>query len=209
MRDHVTPPKLDLTRDVHTIDQMIQQYSATLVQQNYVVLLALTEIDQLSLKEFSTVLKALVRIRDTVRALDETNTFLPQIASRQNLLLITNKEDHTQILTTMLSVADVTFNVITFSPYDQQQLFDLVKQRAELGLRPEVYTPNLLRHIARLAEPHHDANLALNLLWQAGTEALREEADHISYAHTLSSYMSMTAFDELEVPEQVKQQQLE
>jgi len=70
---------------------------------------------------------------------------------------------------------------IIFSPYRAHQLFDILKQRAEMGLQEGSYEDGALSLIAaRIAEESGDARRAIDVLRMAAELAERENAQKIN-----------------------------
>ena len=52
-----------------------------------------------------------------------------------------------------------------FEPYTKEELFDIIRDRAEMGLAPGSYTPDILGMVAELASDLGDARRAIFLLY--------------------------------------------
>jgi len=73
---------------------------------------------------------------------------------------------------------------IVFQPYNADQLFTILKQRAELAFKPGVIDDSVISYCAALAAREHgDARRALDLLRVSGEIAEREGADRVTVEH--------------------------
>jgi cell division control protein 6 len=73
---------------------------------------------------------------------------------------------------------------IVFQPYDADQLFTILKQRAELAFKPGVVDDSVISYCAALAAREHgDARRALDLLRVSGEIAEREGAEKLTVEH--------------------------
>jgi cell division control protein 6 len=71
------------------------------------------------------------------------------------------------------------YREIVFKSYRKAELFEILKQRAEMGLKPGSYTDEVLYRIAEEAEPYGSARYALDLLLEmaelSGSRPLKED----------------------------------
>jgi len=73
---------------------------------------------------------------------------------------------------------------IVFPPYDAEQLFDILKQRAVEAFNPGVIDDSVISYCAAIAAREHgDARRALDLLRVAGEIAERENASKVTIEH--------------------------
>ncbi|MCD6196585.1 MAG: orc1/cdc6 family replication initiation protein [Staphylothermus sp.] len=73
---------------------------------------------------------------------------------------------------------------IVFPPYDAEQLFDILMQRAEKAFQPGAVSSKVISYCAGLAAREHgDARRALDLLRVAGEIAEREGAEEVTIEH--------------------------
>ncbi|MCY0868538.1 MAG: orc1/cdc6 family replication initiation protein [Desulfurococcus sp.] len=73
---------------------------------------------------------------------------------------------------------------MVFPPYNAEQLFTILKQRAELAFNPGVMDDGVISYCAALAAREHgDARRALDLLRVSGEIAEREGAERVTIEH--------------------------
>jgi len=81
---------------------------------------------------------------------------------------------------------------IVFPPYDADQLFDILKQRAELAFYEEAIDDAVISYCAALAAREHgDARRALDLLRVAGEIAERENAPKVTLDHVKKALVEL------------------
>jgi len=71
-------------------------------------------------------------------------------------------------------------NVIEFKLFSKEQIFDLLKYRARLGLRPDSYSNEIIKMIADQVLLSEDINSGLDLLRRAGKIAEEKGLDQIT-----------------------------
>ncbi len=77
---------------------------------------------------------------------------------------------------------------IIFHPYNAQQLYDILKQRAEIAFVEGAVTEDALRLVAAIAaQEHGDARRAIDLLRVAGEIAEREGSDKVLEEHVIKA----------------------
>lgn len=82
-------------------------------------------------------------------------------------------------------------NVIHLSEYSSEQLYDILKFRAEEALLPGVLAEESLKLIADLAGERGDARHALDILWRAGKYAEAEGSPNIVPEHVRKASASV------------------
>ncbi len=82
-------------------------------------------------------------------------------------------------------------NIIHLSEYSSDQLYDILKFRAEEALLPRVLMEESLRLIADLAGERGDARYALDILWRAGKYAEAEGSPRITPEHVRKASASI------------------
>ena len=82
-------------------------------------------------------------------------------------------------------------NVIHLSEYSSEQLYDILKFRAEEALLPGVLAEESLKLIADLAGERGDARYALDILWRAGKYAEAEGSPNIVPEHVRKASASV------------------
>ncbi len=134
------------------VDEIIQYISE--FSKKYIVLI-LDEVD--TLQEKSKVLYDLLRMKENYGI----NIVLISIAN--TLRFVNNIED--RVKSSFLSSS------ISFKPYKPNELKNILKERAKLGLLPGSYSKEVINLAAGIASKYGgDARLAINLLWLAAKE---------------------------------------
>jgi cell division control protein 6 len=81
---------------------------------------------------------------------------------------------------------------IVFQPYNADQLFTILKQRAELAFKPGVIDDSVISYCAALAAREHgDARRALDLLRVSGEIAEREGAERVTIDHVKKASLEL------------------
>jgi cell division control protein 6 len=136
-----------------------------------VILLILDEIDNLVNKSGSTFLYNLSRIDDELEL------------AKLSFIGISNNSSFTNYLDQRIK-SSLTEEQIIFDPYDANQLFDILSERAKLALRPKKHTSGILRMISAIvAKENGDARKALNLLRVSAEICERKAAKKIEESH--------------------------
>ena len=89
------------------------------------------------------------------------------------------------------SVPSLGRNSITFPPYSKEQLFDIVNSRAEIGLRGETYSDELIDVIADFSEEYGDARFAIELLWRSAKIADQNKKKINTIEHSRKAILSI------------------
>ncbi len=161
-----------------SVDELLRMFTLLLYEQNLVVLLVLDEIDYLIPEERTDFLYSLSRLEESP-ILREEYGVKERLESRFNLLTITRDKNFRYYLDSS-TASSLGRSYITFAPYTRYQLFDILASRAELGLREECYTDEILDTIASLAEEKGDARFAVELLWKSAKLADQEGENKIT-----------------------------
>ena len=118
---------------------------------------------------------------DVLYNLSRINTDLKN--SRVSLIGISNDLNFTEFLDPRVrsSLSEIE---IVFPPYDTQQIYDILKERAILGFKQGVLDENVLNLCAKYAAGEHgDARRALDLLRVSGEISERSKSPKILSAH--------------------------
>jgi len=141
-------------------------------------IIALDEVDLLVSRE-EDALYFLTRI-------SEVRDKLPRIS----LILVTRNPEIFDMLDESTR-SSLLGNVIHLSEYSNDQLYDILKFRAEEALMPGVFMEESLRLIADLAGERGDARYALDILWRAGKYAEAEGSPRITPEHVRKASASV------------------
>jgi len=103
--------------------------------------------------------------------------------SQVSLIGITNDLKFREYLDSRV-LSSLSEENIIFKPYNAQQLYDILKQRARMALRDGTYDDEALKLAAALAaQEHGDARRAIDLLRVAAEIAEREGSNRLSSEH--------------------------
>ncbi len=153
------------------ISEVYRRYINALENWGGVHIIVLDEIDYYVKREGDDLLYKLVRINEELKS------------SRVALVGITNDINFVESLDPRVrsSLGEVE---IVFPPYNAEQLFDILKQRAEKAFYPGVVDDGVISFCAALAAREHgDARRALDLLRVAGEIAEREGSPKVTVDH--------------------------
>ncbi|MEM1699874.1 MAG: orc1/cdc6 family replication initiation protein [Desulfurococcaceae archaeon] len=131
----------------------------------------LDEIDYFVKKNGDDVLYRLLRINE-----DLSRAKVSIIGITNNLYFVENLDPRVK--------SSLGEEEIVFTPYNAEQLFTILKQRAEKAFKQGVVDDGVLSYCAALAAREHgDARRALDLLRVAGEVAERENAEKVTVDH--------------------------
>jgi cell division control protein 6 len=135
------------------------------------IVILLDEIDKLVQKDEGDILYNLTRINDDLKK------------ARISIIGISNNLKFTDYLDARVQ-SSLGGEDIVFSPYNAQQLEDILKQRSEIAFQQGVVGEFVIPLCAALAaRDHGDARKALDLLRVSGELAEREGSDKITEEH--------------------------
>jgi len=151
--------------------------------------LSLTRLSEMLLEKFEKIPGSYVIV------LDEIDEFIKRRNkdALSNLVMLLNEVSSSKVCVIGISndlfftreldsKIKTFFNIeLYFKPYDANQLYDILKQRAELAFIPGVISDDILRKIAAIAARNDgDAREAISLLRTAGEIAERKGKDKIT-----------------------------
>lgn len=173
-----------------SVDELLRMFTLLLYEQNLVVLLVLDEIDYLLPEERTDFLYALSRLEESPIVREEYGHIEDRLESRFNLLTIT-RDKHFRYYLDTSTASSLGRNFITFTPYTRYQLFDILASRAELGLREETFTDEILDVIAGLAEEKGDARFAIELLWRTAKITDQKGEEKLTVEHVRKAIVAV------------------
>lgn len=153
------------------ISEVYRRYINALESWGGLHIVILDEIDYYVKREGDDLLYKLVRINEELDS------------ARVAIIGITNDINFVESLDPRVrsSLGEVE---IVFSPYNAEQLFDILKQRAEKAFQPGAIDDSVISYCAALAAREHgDARRALDLLRVAGEIAEREGSARVTVEH--------------------------
>ncbi len=140
---------------------------------NRLVIVVLDELDWLVRNSGDDALYQLTRINNDLKQ------------SKVSIIGITNDLKFREYLDSRV-LSSLSEETIIFKPYDSQQLYNILKIRAELAFKPNVISEEALKLAAALAaQEHGDARRAIDLLRVAGEIADRKGDGKLTTEHIL------------------------
>ncbi|MFH1786971.1 MAG: AAA family ATPase [archaeon] len=122
-------------------------------------IIALDEVDQLIRRDGSQLLYDLVRARE-----QQKNSNLSVIAISNDLFIMRNIDARVK--------SSLGQEEISFKPYSERELEDIIKERLDIAFRKGFYEPAIISLTAKEAAMRGgDVRFALECLWKAGREA--------------------------------------
>jgi cell division control protein 6 len=192
-----------------SVDELLRMFTLLLFEQNLVVLLVLDEIDYLISDERTDFLYQLSRLEECppVHNSRYSNYSGSKTEARFNLMAITRDKNFRHYLDSS-TASSLGRNFILFPPYSRNQLFDIINDRAERGLREECYDDELIEVIASLAEEYGDARFAIELLWRSAKLADKEAVDCITPEHVRKAIVAVLPMEKSVISELAQHQQI-
>ncbi len=161
------------------ISEVYRRYINGLENWGGLHIVVLDEIDYYVKREGDDLLYKLVRINEEL--------------SRAKVVLIgiTNDINFVETLDPRIR-SSLGEEEIVFPPYDAEQLFDILKQRAEQAFQEGVIDDSVISYCAALAAREHgDARRALDLLRVAGEIAEREGSPKVTVEHVKKAMIEL------------------
>ncbi len=145
--------------------QLIEILKSDIAEHNLVLLLIIEDIEQLTLQERIQLMK--------IKA---------SIINRLNLLFVTSDESTAHELSTSITSSYMSKH-IHLSAYKPGELFEIVKDRASVGLKNQSYTDPILETIVELTAAQGDTRETIDLLWRTAKQAEKEQAQILKLDH--------------------------
>ncbi|MHA2398180.1 MAG: Cdc6/Cdc18 family protein [Promethearchaeota archaeon] len=99
-------------------------------------------------------------------------------------------------------------NIIKFSKYSKNQIFDILKYRAELSLKKNVISDELIKMIAETTYLNGDIRYGLNILWKATKIAENRDHKYISPECVRLGSQELVPFSTLDILKYLSSQKL-
>jgi len=132
------------------------------------LLIVLDELGYLILKD-SDFIYSLTRLND-----DSINT--PQRISIIGIIRDISCLNNLDIST----LSTLQRNIIKFNDYTSEQIFDILKYRAEISLKENTISYKLIENISEIVSKNGDIRYGLNILWRAGKIAESQNLESIT-----------------------------
>jgi len=153
------------------VSEIYRRYVSALDSWGGLHIVILDEIDFFVKKNGDDILYKLLRVNEDL------------LSARVSIIGITNDLNFVEELDPRVR-SSLGEEEIVFQPYNADQLFTILKQRAELAFKPGVVDDSVISYCAALAAREHgDARRALDLLRVSGEIAEREGADRVTIEH--------------------------
>ncbi|WP_455463772.1 Cdc6/Cdc18 family protein [Candidatus Hodarchaeum mangrovi] len=163
----------------YSTDELIQLLTRILKERNQHLLLCLDEIDYLIIDK-----KSQDELYSLIRGHEED---LNDNRSHISLILIT-RDPHFLLFLDSALYSSLSQTIIVFSKYSEQQLYEILIDRANSGLKSTTYTEEVIRMIASLTYEVGDVRYAIELLWRAAKLAESESSSSIEFEHVRKSH---------------------
>ncbi|OYT40046.1 MAG: cell division control protein Cdc6, partial [Desulfurococcales archaeon ex4484_58] len=161
------------------ISEVYRRYINGLENWGGLHIVVLDEIDYYVRREGDDLLYKLVRINEELSR------------ARVVLIGITNDINFVESLDPRIR-SSLGEEEIVFPPYNAEQLYDILKQRAEKAFQPGAIDHDVISYCAALAAREHgDARRALDLLRVAGEIAEREGVDRVMISHVKKAVVEL------------------
>ena len=159
--------KPEFPRRGHSPEELLQMLVEILEEEDRYLLLILDELDYFIKQRGSDILYELTRLTDD------------QLNARQRVSIIgIGREiplDRSVLDSSTLST--LQRNILYFSKYNQTALYDILRNRVDMAFEKGAVMDETLQVIADIASEPGDARYAIELLWRAGKQADREQAN--------------------------------
>jgi len=159
--------KPEFPRRGHSPEELLQMLVEILEEEDRYLLLILDELDYFIKQRGSDILYDLTRLTDD------------QLNARQRVSIIgIGREiplDRSVLDSSTLST--LQRNILYFSKYNQTALYDILRNRVDMAFEKGAVMDETLQVIADVASEPGDARYAIELLWRAGKQADRDQAD--------------------------------
>ncbi len=153
------------------LSEVYRRYVNALESWGGLHIVVLDEIDYFVKKNGDDVLYKLLRINE-----DLSKAKVSIVGITNNLYFVENLDPRVR--------SSLGEEEIVFTPYNAEQLYTILKQRAEKAFKPGVIDDGVLSYCAALAAREHgDARRALDLLRISGEIAEREGAEVVTIEH--------------------------
>lgn len=163
---------------------------------NFHILIILDELNYL-IKNDNDLIYSLTRIND-----DSFN--VPQrvsiIGIVRDLSCINNLDNST--------LSTLQRNIIRFENYTSDQIFDILKYRAEISLKKNALSDELIEMISDIVSMKGDIRYGLNLLWKAGKIAENKNLQVINSECVRLANQDMVPFSTLDILKDMTSQKL-
>lgn len=158
--------KIFLPRRGLASDEVFERILEVMKKDKVAVLVVLDELDSLVFNKEDSVLYVLSRANEK-----EDANF--------GIIGISNKKDLTRLLDSRIA-SSLRFTSFEFKEYSEEQLKEILLERAKAALLPSTYDQSVIKECAKIgAENNGSARLALEVLWKSAVKADKRDAKKI------------------------------
>jgi len=161
--------KPEFPRRGHSPEELLQMLVEVLDEEDRYLLLILDELDYFIKQRGSDILYDLTRLTD-----DRLNA-----KQRVSIIGIGRKIPLNSELLDSSTLSTLQRNLLRFSKYDRNALYDILKHRVEMAFEKNTVMDETIQLISDIASERGDARYAIELLWRSGKQADREQVDRV------------------------------
>ncbi len=159
--------KPEFPRRGHSPEELLQMLVEILEEEDKYLLLILDELDYFIKQRGSDILYELTRLTD-----DQLNA-----RQRVSIIGIGREIPLDRSILDSSTLSTLQRNILSFSKYNQTALYDILRNRVDMAFEKGTVMDETLQVIADIASEHGDARYAIELLWRAGKQADRDQAN--------------------------------
>jgi cell division control protein 6 len=139
--------------------ELVNTLKLILEENDVILILTLDEVNFLDFKN-DNLIYILNRINDDDIKRDNRISI---IGIERNLNFIQNLD--------LSTLSSFQYNLIKLKPYNEEEIYDILKFRASIALKKSSYTAEILRYISRVGSKNADMRYSLELLYKSGKYA--------------------------------------
>ena len=139
--------------------ELVNTLKLILEENDLMLILTLDEVNFLDFKN-DNLIYILNRINDDDI---ERDNRISIIGIERNLNFIQNLD--------LSTLSSFQYNVIKLKPYNEEEIYDILKFRSSIALKKSSYTSEILRYISRVGSKNADMRYSLELLYKSGKYA--------------------------------------
>ncbi len=151
----------DVPEKGYSIYELISLLKKLLDSRNMHIILTLDEMNFLNIKE-DNLIYVLNRLNDDS---SDGNSRVSLVGIEKNMTFIHNLD--------LSTISSFQYNIVSFTPYTHDQIFDILRARASIALQEDAYSADSLHFISKIAARNGDMRYSLEILYKAGKYADR------------------------------------
>ena len=161
--------KPEFPRRGHSPEELLQMLVEVLDEEDRYLLLILDELDYFIRQRGSDILYDLTRLTD-----DQLNA-----RQRVSIIAIGRKIPLDEKSLDSSTLSTLQRNIIRFSKYDRNALYDILLNRVEMAFEENVVMEETVQVISDIASERGDARYAIELLWRSGKQTDSTQAQYV------------------------------